>query len=97
MRVSLSQENFLWARMAYSITLAVFVVRALHFFYEAKYTGPKIIMIGNMVGENMAETYICTIYSLFARFISENPLFIVKNVLLLQTTVLLMLNFDSSP
>ncbi|CAC5395270.1 unnamed protein product [Mytilus coruscus] len=49
LRFSMYKDNFIWARMTYSITLAFFILRTLQFFYVAKNTGPKIIMIGKMV------------------------------------------------
>ncbi|XP_063443884.1 transient receptor potential cation channel subfamily M member 3-like isoform X2 [Mytilus trossulus] len=49
LRLVCSVQNFWLAIMTYSISLAVFILRTLHFFYVAKYTGPKVIMIGKMV------------------------------------------------
>lgn len=51
LRFSMKKDDFVWARMAYSVTLAFFILRTLQFFYVAKNTGPKIIMIGKMVGK----------------------------------------------
>ena len=41
--------DFRWARAFYSITLVLFFVRTLHFFYAVKCIGPKVIMIQKMV------------------------------------------------
>ncbi|XP_076087671.1 transient receptor potential cation channel subfamily M member-like 2 [Mytilus galloprovincialis] len=49
LRFSMKKDEFVWARMAYSVTLAFFILRTLQFFYVAKNTGPKIIMIGKMM------------------------------------------------
>ncbi|VDI56438.1 Hypothetical predicted protein [Mytilus galloprovincialis] len=49
LRFSMKKDDFVWARMAYSVTLAFFILRTLQFFYVAKNTGPKIIMIGKMM------------------------------------------------
>ncbi|XP_052080211.1 transient receptor potential cation channel subfamily M member-like 2 isoform X3 [Mytilus californianus] len=49
LRFALHQDNFKPARMMYSVTLAFFIIRTLQFFYVAKNTGPKIIMIRKMV------------------------------------------------
>ncbi|CAC5365235.1 unnamed protein product [Mytilus coruscus] len=51
LRFALHQDNFKPARMMYSVTLAFFFMRTLQFFYVAKNTGPKIIMIRKMVSD----------------------------------------------
>ena len=49
LRFSLAEEDFLWARMCYSITLAMYYVRVMQYFYVEKNIGPKVIMITKMV------------------------------------------------
>ncbi|CAC5368004.1 TRPM3 [Mytilus coruscus] len=49
MRFSLSKEDFLWARMTYSITLAMYIMRTMQFFFVEKNIGPKVIMIRKMI------------------------------------------------
>ena len=43
--------DFRWARAFYSITLVLFFVRILHFFFAVKCIGPKVIVIQKMVSE----------------------------------------------
>ena len=49
LRYQLSEENFVGARITYSITLAMFFLRFMQFFYVEKNMGPKVIMIRKMV------------------------------------------------
>lgn len=51
LRFALQKDDFSWAQIMYSITLALFILRSLQFFYVAKNTGPKIIMLGKMVSK----------------------------------------------
>jgi hypothetical protein len=39
----------MWARMLYSVTLGMYFIRFMHFFYAEKNIGPKVIMISRMV------------------------------------------------
>ncbi|XP_052079710.1 transient receptor potential cation channel subfamily M member 2-like [Mytilus californianus] len=49
LRFTLSAENFYHARMAYAITLGIFIINSMQFFLVSKYIGPKVIMIGRMM------------------------------------------------
>ena len=49
LRYQLSGESFVWARITYSITLAMFFLRFMQYFYAEKNMGPKVIMIRKMV------------------------------------------------
>ena len=49
LRFSVSEENFVWARMLYALTLTLFYVRFMQAFFVEKNIGPKVIMIRRMV------------------------------------------------
>jgi len=49
LRYSLTGDEFVWARMFYVSTLALFYLRFLQMFYISKNIGPKVIMIRRMV------------------------------------------------
>ncbi|XP_061196286.1 transient receptor potential cation channel subfamily M member-like 2 [Saccostrea echinata] len=53
LRFSLSGEDFMWARMLYSLTLAMYFIRFMHYFYAEKNIGPKVIMISRMLTDLM--------------------------------------------
>ena len=59
MRYSLNEEEFIWARMTYSITLAMYIMRSMQFFFVEKNIGPKVIMIRRMVG------FVCSFRNIF--------------------------------
>lgn len=48
-RCLLNLDDFYYARLAYAITLAMFIFRTMHFFFVTRYLGPKVVMIGRMV------------------------------------------------
>ncbi|XP_071126371.1 transient receptor potential cation channel subfamily M member-like 2 [Mytilus edulis] len=49
LRLTLSDEDFYNARMAYAITLGMFIVNSMQFFLVSRHIGPKVIMIGRMM------------------------------------------------
>lgn len=49
LRYQLDSSSFVWARIAYSVTLAMFFLRLLQYLYAEKNLGPKVIMIRKMV------------------------------------------------
>lgn len=49
LRCTLSEKDFVWARMLYSITLTMFYLRFMQTFHAEKNIGPKVIMIKLMV------------------------------------------------
>lgn len=49
LRYCLTGDEFVWARMFYVSTLALFYLRFLQMFYVSKKIGPKVIMIRRMV------------------------------------------------
>lgn len=49
LRFALHGDEFDWARMVYTITLMLFFVRLLQFFFVHKDIGPKVIIFGGMV------------------------------------------------
>lgn len=49
LRCLLNSEQFYFARMAYAITLSMFILRSMHFFFIQRDIGPKVVMIGRMV------------------------------------------------
>lgn len=66
LRFTLSAENFYHARMAYAITLGIFIINSMQFFLVSKHIGPKVIMIGRMVSDlnilsNYKENQVCTL------------------------------------
>ena len=48
-RYTLEGDNFIWARMFYSVTAVLYFSRFMHVFYVQKNIGPKVIMIRRMV------------------------------------------------
>ncbi|XP_076450410.1 transient receptor potential cation channel subfamily M member-like 2 [Babylonia areolata] len=53
LRYQLPASNFVGARVTYSITLAMFVLRYMQYFYVEKNMGPKVIMIRRMLTDLM--------------------------------------------
>ncbi|XP_078316710.1 transient receptor potential cation channel subfamily M member-like 2 isoform X4 [Crassostrea virginica] len=53
LRLSLYGEDFMWARMSYSLTLGMYFIRFMHYFYAEKNIGPKVIMISRMLTDLM--------------------------------------------
>ncbi|XP_021379559.1 transient receptor potential cation channel subfamily M member 1-like [Mizuhopecten yessoensis] len=53
LRFVLSEDNFTWARMTYSITLAMYFLRFMQAFFVEKNIGPKVIMIRKMLTDLM--------------------------------------------
>ena len=51
LRWTLPSSTFVWARIFYVITLTLFILRFLRVFFVSKNVGPKVIIIGGMVGE----------------------------------------------
>ncbi|KAK3091596.1 hypothetical protein FSP39_021023 [Pinctada imbricata] len=49
LRFALDESNFLWARIFYSVTLAMYFLRIMQYFYVEKNIGPKVIMISRMI------------------------------------------------
>ncbi|CAC5379427.1 TRPM1 [Mytilus coruscus] len=49
LRCLLSSNQFYFARMTYAITLSMFILRSMHFFFIQRYIGPKVVMIGRMM------------------------------------------------
>ncbi|XP_050394392.2 transient receptor potential cation channel subfamily M member 2 [Patella vulgata] len=49
LRYTIFTSEFIWARMGYSITLAMFYLRLMQSFFVAKNMGPKVIMIEKML------------------------------------------------
>ncbi|XP_052078596.1 transient receptor potential cation channel subfamily M member 2-like isoform X1 [Mytilus californianus] len=49
LRCLLNSEQFYFARLTYAITLSMFILRSMHFFFVTRYIGPKVIMIGRML------------------------------------------------
>ena len=49
LRLLLDSEQFVWARMVYTVDLMLFFVRFLQFFFASKIIGPKVIIIRGMV------------------------------------------------
>lgn len=53
LRCLLDSEQFFYARLIYAITLAMFILRSMHFFFVTRIIGPKVVMIGRMVSHNL--------------------------------------------
>ena len=49
LRFVLSESNFVYARIAYCLTLICYYLRFLQVFFVSKNIGPKVIMIQRMV------------------------------------------------
>jgi len=49
LRLVLCESNFEWARVFFSFSLIVFIIRFSQIFFVVENLGPKIIMIKNMV------------------------------------------------
>ena len=49
LRFVLRDENFVYARITYSVTLSMYYLRFMQTFFAEKNIGPKVIMIRNMV------------------------------------------------
>lgn len=49
LRFTLSEKDFTYARICYSITVAMYYLRFMQVFFAEKNIGPKVIMIYNMV------------------------------------------------
>ncbi|CAG2246292.1 TRPM3 [Mytilus edulis] len=62
-RCLLISDEFYYARLAYAITLAMFIFRTMHFFFVARYLGPKVVMIGRLIGD------LAFFFALFALFV----------------------------
>ncbi|CAC5388886.1 TRPM3 [Mytilus coruscus] len=63
LRCLLNSDQFYFARMAYAITLSMFILRSMHFFFVDRYIGPKVVMIGRMLSD------LAFFISLFALFV----------------------------
>ncbi|KAL3875817.1 hypothetical protein ACJMK2_033732 [Sinanodonta woodiana] len=63
-RYALSDEKFVWARITYSITLAMYYLRFMQAFFVEKHIGPKVIMIKNMIVDLMFFVLIFVIFLL---------------------------------
>ncbi|KAK3595122.1 hypothetical protein CHS0354_002375 [Potamilus streckersoni] len=63
-RYVLSEDLFTWARIIYSITLAVYYLRFMQAFFVEKNIGPKVIMIKNMIVDLMFFVLIFLIFLL---------------------------------
>ncbi|VDI40342.1 Hypothetical predicted protein [Mytilus galloprovincialis] len=51
LRCLLNSDQFYFARMAYAVTLSMFILRSMHFFFIERFIGPKVVMIGRMFGD----------------------------------------------
>ncbi|VDI26801.1 Hypothetical predicted protein, partial [Mytilus galloprovincialis] len=51
LRCLLRSDQFYFARMAYAVTLSMFILRSMHFFFIERFIGPKVVMIGRMFGD----------------------------------------------
>ncbi|XP_071124314.1 transient receptor potential cation channel subfamily M member-like 2 [Mytilus edulis] len=51
LRCLLNSDQFYFARMSYAVTLSMFILRSMHFFFIQRYIGPKVVMIGRMLGD----------------------------------------------
>ncbi|XP_063417314.1 transient receptor potential cation channel subfamily M member 3-like [Mytilus trossulus] len=49
LRLTLSVDDFYYARMMLAITLGLFIINSMQFFLVSKHIGPKVIMIGRMM------------------------------------------------
>src|ERR1700761_3038645 len=49
LRFTLPDSDFVWVRMCYAVTLSLFYIRFLEFFYVQINIGPKVEMIRRMV------------------------------------------------
>ena len=54
LRYVLRDENFVYARITYSVTLSMYYLRFMQTFFAEKNIGPKVIMIRNMVGDRIS-------------------------------------------
>ncbi|KAL3875816.1 hypothetical protein ACJMK2_033731, partial [Sinanodonta woodiana] len=63
-RYLLNEDQFTWARIIYSITLAVYYLRFMQAFFVEKNIGPKVIMIKNMIVDLMFFVLIFLIFLL---------------------------------
>ena len=57
LRYVLRDENFVYARITYSVTLSMYYLRFMQTFFAEKNIGPKVIMIRNMVGDIINREY----------------------------------------
>ncbi|KAK7112164.1 hypothetical protein V1264_011657 [Littorina saxatilis] len=62
LRYLLTGEDFVGARVTYSITLAMFVLRFMQYFYVEKNMGPKVIMIRKMLTDLMFFFFILLVF-----------------------------------
>ncbi|XP_063414557.1 transient receptor potential cation channel subfamily M member-like 2 isoform X1 [Mytilus trossulus] len=51
LRCLLNSDQFYFARMSYAVTLSMFILRSMHFFFIQRFIGPKVVMIGRMLGD----------------------------------------------
>ncbi|CAC5379430.1 TRPM1 [Mytilus coruscus] len=51
LRCLLISDQFYFARAAYAVTLSMFILRSMHFFFIERFIGPKVVMIGRMFGD----------------------------------------------
>ncbi|KAK3595123.1 hypothetical protein CHS0354_002376 [Potamilus streckersoni] len=63
-RGALSEDQFTWARIIYSITLALCYLRFMQVFFVEKHIGPKVIIIKNMIVDLVFFMMIFTIFLL---------------------------------
>ncbi|KAK7491216.1 hypothetical protein BaRGS_00017487, partial [Batillaria attramentaria] len=64
LRYQLTGDNFVWARITYSITLGMFYLRLMQYFYVEKNMGPKVIMIKKMLTDLMFFFFILFVFVL---------------------------------
>nr|KAG5702764.1 hypothetical protein BaRGS_003638 [Batillaria attramentaria] len=64
LRYQLTGDNFVWARITYSITLSMFYLRLMQYFYVEKNMGPKVIMIKKMLTDLMFFFFILFVFVL---------------------------------
>ena len=57
LRLSLSDEYFIWARMLYTVTLTLYFIRFLQFFFVDMNMGPKVVMVRRMVSRCGSGSY----------------------------------------
>ena len=49
LRLTLSNDNFVFARYVYAVNLVMFYLRILQFYYYHSRLGPKVVVIWRMV------------------------------------------------
>ena len=58
LRLTLSNDNFVYARYVYAINLVMFYLRILQFYYYHSRLGPKVVVIWRMVCISTVYTYL---------------------------------------